>query len=227
MVHNHMTIKECPSFLPKEPVVPPAWQWISLSHALTWVAFKNSMDCHSLLNLLAMAGDHEAKASQELLADAVCRLADLARAGKIEVTGKYSEAPNIYEEAMERRVIPTRDFGDFRKLDLLHDGLRRGNGHAMRFGGEGFERAIMVGARNAYHSIEVFREALLTEFPPPPVVRLTHQEVVDWCKNWIAAGNGNGGDKAWPDFENHPRRMGLARESFRSAWNEAKGLKKK
>jgi hypothetical protein len=49
---------------------------------------------------------------------------------------------------------------------------------------------------------------------------------VQWCRDWIAQGRGNGMDKAWDVFKTLPARKGLSRDdSFRPAWIEAKTKK--
>lgn len=55
------------------------------------------------------------------------------------------------------------------------------------------------------------------------VERFTYDEVVSWCRDWIASGKGNGMDKAWLAFQRLPNAKGCARDTFfRPAWNEAK-----
>ena len=57
----------------------------------------------------------------------------------------------------------------------------------------------------------------------PERLRLSHSEVVGWCKRWIESGNGNGMDKAWDDFKSDPTHAGLSRDDvFRPAWRTAK-----
>lgn len=72
-------------------------------------------------------------------------------------------------------------------------------------------------------SIMLSAEAVKTEFPGSPQIRKSHDEVVEWCRAWIAAGNGTGMDKAWPAFNADPAHRGLSRDDvFRPAWKEAK-----
>ena len=53
--------------------------------------------------------------------------------------------------------------------------------------------------------------------------RLPHSRVVEWCRDWIESGKGNGMDKAWIAFRDDPQHAGLSRDdAFRPAWKEAK-----
>jgi hypothetical protein len=55
------------------------------------------------------------------------------------------------------------------------------------------------------------------------VARLTHEETVQWCRDWMASGKGNGMDKAYATFKKLPSASGCARDTFfRPAWTEAK-----
>jgi len=76
-----------------------------------------------------------------------------------------------------------------------------------------------------YEMIRVSRANLLSVFPPPAAPRASHEENVIWCTKWMAGGNGKGMDKAWPSFTREPSHKGISRDSFRLAWNEAKGRK--
>lgn len=76
-----------------------------------------------------------------------------------------------------------------------------------------------------YEMIRVSRANLLNVFPPSATARASHAENVIWCTEWMAGGNGKGMDKAWPSFTCEPSHKGISRDSFRLAWNEAKGKK--
>ena len=53
--------------------------------------------------------------------------------------------------------------------------------------------------------------------------RITHADAVQWCRNWIGSGKGNGMDPAWEAFKELPETGGCARDTFfRPAWSEAK-----
>lgn len=55
------------------------------------------------------------------------------------------------------------------------------------------------------------------------VARITHEEAVRWCRDWMDSGKGNGMDKALPALKKLPGAGGCARDTFfRPAWNEAK-----
>jgi hypothetical protein len=66
-------------------------------------------------------------------------------------------------------------------------------------------------------------ETVKSQFPSSPPERKSHDEIVEWCRAWIAAGKGSGMDKAWPYFKADPVHAGLSRDDvFRPAWQEAK-----
>jgi hypothetical protein len=76
-----------------------------------------------------------------------------------------------------------------------------------------------------YEMIRVAQADLLKVFPPLALARATYVENVAWCEEWMASGKGNGMDKAWPSFTRELQHEGTSRDSFRLAWNEAKGKK--
>ncbi len=57
-------------------------------------------------------------------------------------------------------------------------------------------------------------------FSPVPA---SNDQVIQWCRDWIANGNGSGMDNAWNSFKTIPAHSGLSRDdSFRPAWRTAK-----
>lgn len=53
--------------------------------------------------------------------------------------------------------------------------------------------------------------------------RMAYPETVQWCREWIDSGNGNGMDKAWTAFKRLPGASGCTRDHFfRPAWIDAK-----
>jgi hypothetical protein len=57
-------------------------------------------------------------------------------------------------------------------------------------------------------------------FNPSPA---SNDQVIQWCRDWIANGKGNGMDNAWKSFKAIPAHCGLSRDdSFRPAWRIAK-----
>jgi hypothetical protein len=75
-----------------------------------------------------------------------------------------------------------------------------------------------------YREVVVDRDALLKEFPPRLAgASVPFEDVVAWCRGWIANGKGNDSNKAWHAFSKLPEFEGCSRdEVFRNAWKEVK-----
>lgn len=202
---------------------PPNWPTVSLSEALSWIAFKNSKNCNALNSALVTSPVEDLPDARSELAEAVAKLANLGQSGIIELTGKYIEHFDASAGMISRAVIPANDLRHFRQFDLINDGLRRGNGFAYRSTTEGYEWRVEANSRDFYDQVEVDRAALTGQFPPPSLELMTDQEVLQWCRDWISSGKGNGMDKAWLAFKILPRALGLSRdEVFRRLWKKAK-----
>lgn len=84
--------------------------------------------------------------------------------------------------------------------------------------------------KDRYWSLLLNPEEVYSKWPlqvheteAPALTTMSHDDVVNWCRNWIAEGRGNGMDKAWLVFKTLPARRGLSRDdNFRPAWLEAK-----
>lgn len=50
-----------------------------------------------------------------------------------------------------------------------------------------------------------------------------YEAVIEWCRQWMGSGQGNGMDRAWIAFHADPAHRDLSRDHvFRPAWREAK-----
>lgn len=214
------------------PLEPPETVLVPLSFALTWIAFNKSMSCDELAREL-IADEHTDFISNinVKIIDALEQMIDMALAEKIKIFGYYckndtTNPPNMTTDGGKGPPkIEPQALRQFKQYDIIHDGLRRGNGWAGRYTAEGFEHALHHNSVDAFHSVEVHRGDLLNNFKAEPLPPFTHNELVKWCKDWQDAGKG-GEDKAWPVFQVHPRRGGVSREhGFRPAFREARRQK--
>jgi sarcosine oxidase delta subunit len=112
-----------------KPLLPPESQFVTLSHALTWIAFAVSMGNDRLHEVLSgdRYGQHD---PQEAIRDAVSQLADLAEAGKIAMRGKYRSGRNDDEKTLLTEAIEPIRLTDYRLFSYLDDELRRGPSHS-------------------------------------------------------------------------------------------------
>lgn len=222
-----------------EPIkrrLPPDRPFVTLSEALSWIAFGISFDRDRLDQALngRRFGSVDA---YSLMEQAMEHLAINASGGRIALRGKYIEHPSIdIRTVLTESIAPIR-LDDFAKFDILRDSLCHGKGLVWVSRGGFNERMPPAGRRDAYQYVTVDRADLLENFPNPLLsegalqvplpARPSHDEVVAWCRRWIADGKGNGMDPAWLVFRADPAHSGLTREDvFRPAWREAKGLKK-
>jgi hypothetical protein len=216
---------------------PSDASFVTLSEALSWIAFGVALD--------HMALDREANVLQSLfgsinsqqqaLEEATFKLISKASGGHITVRGKFVEAhPEDAEQVDTKEIEPVR-FEDFAQFDILHDGLRRGGGLTWYDDHSMSDRHHDCDGTKLFASVKVNRAELLELFPladEEPFGRgiqasntsmPSHDYIVQWCRDWIAEGKGNGMDKAWPAFNNDSRHMCVTRDDvFRPAWSEAK-----
>ena len=154
--------------------------------------------------------------------------------GAIKVQGLYSSKYLFADACME---CPSELTGPllatFSQFDVSTGGIRRqpeGSPDVLwRDDPHSFDRELEsfgddMRAADGYLKVKVERDGVMHRWPHPvKVPRKSHEEVVAWCKAWIASGRGNGMDKAWPSFSEMPEHDGLSRDDvFRPAWNEAK-----
>jgi hypothetical protein len=193
-------------------------RYAPLSTVLSWIAFGDWTDADTHWDGYAQA--------KEQLEDALARFTDRASDGLILVRGKLAVGSDVDQVALDTDDIPAARFHDFRQYDLTCCGLRYGEG---LFGfPEQVENSfnyvhMSSGRRDFYRDVLVRREDVDREFPASAVgPKTTHQDVVKWCKEWLANGRG-GQTKAWPVFSKVPQFKGCSRDDwFRPAWDEAK-----
>ena len=114
--------------------LPPAESFVTLSHAVSWIAFRHSIDGPHLSMELGIGKYRdppdaaEDARKDEAIADAVKRLTDLGAAGTIEILGRYFRDVGDDEIEILTERIPALRMADYRRFDTLDDSLHRGIG---------------------------------------------------------------------------------------------------
>lgn len=109
----------------------PSTKYVTLSEALSWVAFGDPQKRDAFnKNLAIQAFNIPYNDAKQRLEIAVSLLVSAALDGKVKVNGKYLSDLGVgtYDEVTEE--IPTIKFSDFKQFDITVDGLRFGNGLA-------------------------------------------------------------------------------------------------
>lgn len=146
-----------------EPVkkrLPPDTPFVTLSEALTWIAFGFALDRDSLDRAISgHAFDPQAK-----LSAAIAKLAVRASGGQIAMRGKYVESHSTDENKVLTEPIDPVRFENFAQFDILYDGLRYGTGLTWEKRNNTLDR-VLQDRRDAFRSVKVNRADLLKLFP--------------------------------------------------------------
>lgn len=149
-----------------EPVkkrLPPDAPFVTLSEALTWIAFGFALDRDSLDR--AISGHaFDATDPQAALAAAMAKLAVRASGDQIATRGKYVESHSTDENKVLTAPIDPVRFEDFAQFDILYDGLRYGTGLTWEKRNSTLDR-VLQDRRDAFRSVKVNRADLLKLFP--------------------------------------------------------------
>lgn len=177
---------------------------------------------------------HDRQMGLDRLTEAWLQLRDEVERGTIKVRGRHSPTYSLAEACMADVVELTGALlATFSQFDVSTGGVRRQpegspdvlwQGHPRSFDREFESFGDDMRAAGGYLMVEVVRDGVIQRWPRPvKVPRKSHDEVVAWCKRWMASGRGNGMDKAWQSFSDVPEHEGLSRDDvFRPAWREAK-----
>lgn len=150
---------------PVEKRLPPETPFVTLSEALTWIAFRFALDRDSLDQ--AISGNaFDATDPQAALSDAMAKLAVRASGGQVALRGKYVESHLTDEGKVLTAPIDPVRLEDFAQFDIIYDGLRYGTGLTRNEQGSAIERALQV-RRDAFQAVKVNRSDLLEYFPVP------------------------------------------------------------
>jgi hypothetical protein len=149
-----------------EPVkkrLPPDAPFVTLSEALTWIAFGFALDRDSLDR--AISGHaFDATDPQAALAAAMAKLAVRASGDQIATRGKYVESHSTDENKVLTAPIDPVRLEDFAQFDILYDGLRYGTGLTWEKRNSTLDR-VLQDRRDAFRSVKVSRADLLKLFP--------------------------------------------------------------
>lgn len=167
--------------------LPQDTPFVTLSEALTFIAFRLSLDSNGLYRAIASGGfedDYETK-----LKAAVAEVTALASGGLIAVRGKYIANHWVNEKSVLTELIEPVRFEDFACFDMLHDGLRFGSGLVWSGSGSGLSR-LSSDRPDSYRSVKINRADLMRHFlaestdeiptrqKPPPNRKLDHQKII-------------------------------------------------
>lgn len=206
---------------------PPEGSFVSLSHAVSWIAFQHSVAGPALSVLLGIGtqrgrgeGIHD-EWMDTAIVTAVERLTDLASGGAITMRGRFfRDVLDDETRIFTRRILPVR-LADYRWFDTLDDALYRGLGIA--WAKERRELVYPPRDDGHYRFVTVNRTDLMLEFPPgrgkpqSMIAPFTVAEIDDW----IRATPHTGMKLARNAFMKESRAKGLS-ATFETQWNAIK-----
>lgn len=206
--------------------LPPDEPFVTLSHAVSWIAFQHSMDGPRLSVALAIgklrpASDAVRDALRdEAIADAVKRLTDLGSAGSIEIRGRHFRDVLDDENEIFTEQIPPVRLADFRWFDTLDDSLHRGAG--LSWDRSRRELCYPPDDRH-FRFVKVNRAELLREFPPKPIRAQSTGAAEGRCEAWLVMKFSEDAEKRRPKASFRAEAMTeffgkLTERGFNRAW---------
>lgn len=170
-----------PSEIDSRP--PSDSPFVSLSEALTWIAFGISLTPAEIAYAEQYQfGPYAHDGWQDKMRKAVQRFSEEASGGNLEVRGRYLGKYSDHAEAKEAktRTLSNEELRDFALFDSLYGGLEFGTGIA--FDGSQIESSNRV---DGWRDVEVRREDLVKFFPLkiadariPPNRQLNHEKII-------------------------------------------------
>lgn len=210
--------------VPAAPAGLPSRPYVTLTEAVTWIAFGVALDTSSFHVAdeygIGPFGDRATLINQ--IGEAISRFSVFAGGGVLEVRGRYVANYCDHDAAAnaDTRHMTKDELTDFGRFDSLYGGLERGSGTTWE--SLPLDR-LLTGRGDGWRNVEVAREGLLAAFPPGPRWRPTTNELVEWCQQWLIKGHGAGERRAWAEFRRVPAFAGLSRDdAFRPAFKAAK-----
>lgn len=156
--------------VPPDPIAstPPHDEpWVTLSHALTWIAFGISMGSVQLHEVLSgdSYGEHD---PHEALATALEELLASAGSEQIAMRGRYRLSRDDGDAELLTDAIAPIKFEDYRQFSYLEDELRYDRGLLLWHEADEqiFNDAFEAGRTDSYRHVTVNRADLLRQFPP-------------------------------------------------------------
>jgi hypothetical protein len=171
--------------------LPPDNAFVTLSHAVSWIAFQHSVDGPHLSDALGIGehrdpldADEDAK-NDNAIEDAIMRLTDRGSVGAIEIRGRhFRDVLHNEYEIFTIRIDPVR-LADFRWFDSLDDSLHRGLGLAWD---RSRRQLCYPGDDRHFRFVTVNRAELLQEFPPKAnFVAQSTGAAEKECRTWLLA----------------------------------------
>jgi len=139
----------------------PEQAYVTLSQALSWLAFNVPLDFSDLEASLRSGETASIQEARQRLIKAVDRLADAASSGRIEMRGKFVSHGSDDGKA-KTEPMPPHAFHDFARFDVFCDGLNIGRGLAWRFSSDRLlDTAMIDKPEEAYRSVMVNRDELI------------------------------------------------------------------
>lgn len=153
-------------FLKQPPKLPPEGDNITLTHALTWLAFRVSVCAEDLIADLTRADPAQEEIARRELIRATNRLTAAGSDGRIKATGCFAR---LYQDAREtpaRMAIPAEALLEFRRFDVFVNGLQRGEGLGFLPLSQLLDTAAMPRVGDEYHKIQVSRAGFVRRLRP-------------------------------------------------------------
>jgi hypothetical protein len=161
--------------------LPPSEIFITLSQAVSWIAFRHSIEGSALSALIGIGklrtlaeADRDTRLD-DAITSAMKRLTDLGSGGIIEIRGRYYRDVLDDEIRIFTRRIPTVRLADYRWFDTLDDSLFRGLGLA--WGQDRRELHYPPRDEGHYRFVTVKCADLMREFPADPAEPLEGHDV--------------------------------------------------
>lgn len=181
-----------PSLVTHRPL--PDSPYVELSEALSWLAFGialNSNDLWDVIQTGRLGGS--VAVAEKRLADSVDRFADSVMAGHLRCVGKYAETYHHGEGLLTNPFDPIR-LMDFRRFDIVSNGLCCGHGLNTRINGDLVDIFGGVGRKDMYRDVHVNRDDMIRCFPeqtklaePAPAEPALKPIAERTLSNWLTA----------------------------------------
>lgn len=143
----------------------PNRELVTLSEALTWVAFSNPLDRLSLnKELTETAFGLGFEAAKTRMEEALEKLMDAASRGKVQFTGKHLLSDRSDPGGVKTAVIPPIECQNFRQFDATADALRFGSGLAWYPEADGSWQYVANKRPEFFTQINVRRSDLMHTF---------------------------------------------------------------
>jgi hypothetical protein len=185
------SVEKPPALITRRPL--PERPYVELSAALSWLAFGISLNHEALWEVIQTARLCESiELAEKRLAEAVDLFADAVVAGQLRCVGKFAETYQHGEALLTDPIEPIR-LMDYRRFDIVSNGLRFGKGLTTRISAGLVEILRGEGRKDMYRDVHVDRSDLLRRFPeveattnplpPQPVKKpISDTKLLNWIR---------------------------------------------